>query len=155
MSCKRMESQLIAYMDGTATEGVRREVEKHIADCAACRARAREFSVVWGAMSALPAIEPSQAFDARLRARLEVEPVRQGFWAGILPSPRLAFAVSLLLLFTVWLSNRPADVVPGPPAPTEAEFKMIENLPVLENYDLLANFDVLSDLPAKPAPARQ
>jgi hypothetical protein len=36
-------------------------------------------------------------------------------------------------------------------ASSEADFRMINDLPELENYDVLTNFDALSDLPATPA----
>jgi anti-sigma factor RsiW len=153
MNCNRLEKRLIAYMDGKASGAERRDVEAHIAACAACRTRAREFGAVWGMLETLPEVEPSAAFDARLRARLAVEPERKSFWATVIPQPRLAFAVSCLLVFSLWLSSLPPAPVPGPPGPTEAEFKMIKDLPVLENYDMLTNFEVLSDLPATPAPA--
>lgn len=152
MNCNRLEKRLIAYMDGKASGAERRDVEQHVASCAACRTRAGEFGVVWGMLEELPSVEPSAAFDARLRARLAVEPERKSFWSTVMPQPRLAFAVSSLLIFSLWLSSLPPAPAPGPPAPTEAEFKMIKDLPVLENYDVLANFEVLSDLPAAPAP---
>jgi len=153
MNCKHFERKLIAYMDGKASEAERREVEQHISACAACHTRARDFAAVWGMMDALPAIEPSEAFDARLRARIAVEPVRRSFWAEVLPSPRFALSMSLLVLCSVWLANRaPAST---PPANSEAEFKMINNLPVLENYDVLSKFDVLSDLPTQTPGANE
>jgi anti-sigma factor RsiW len=155
MSCKGFESRLIVYLDGKASGAARRDMERHMAACAACRTRAREFGVLWGLLDELPGVEPSTAFDARLRARLAVEPERPSFWATVLPSPRLAFAVSLLVLCSIWISSRPPAPVPGPPGPTDAEFKMIKDLPVLENYDVLANFDVLSELPPRTAPERR
>jgi anti-sigma factor RsiW len=150
MNCNRFESKLIAYMDGKASGAERREVEAHIAACAACRSRVKEFGALWGMLDEMPAVQASQAFDVQLRARIAVEPAPKSFWAWILPPPRLALSVSLLLLFSVWLSTLPP--APGPVVPTEAEFKMINDLPVLENYDVLANFEVLSELPPKPAP---
>jgi anti-sigma factor RsiW len=146
MSCKRMEVRLIAYLDGHAKESDIRAVETHLVDCAACRARVEGFQGVWSMLGELPQHEPSAAFDARLRARLATEPAHQGFWSGILPSPRFALAVTVLAVFCVWLSSRPVQQ----PAPvgTEAEFRMIQDLPVLENYDLLSSFDVSQ--PAKP-----
>jgi anti-sigma factor RsiW len=155
MNCNRFESRLIAYMDGKASGAQRREVENHMAACAACRTRVKEFGAVWGMLDELPAIQASEAFDAQLRARIAVEPAPKSFLAWILPSPRLAFSLSLLLLFSVWISSLPPAPGPNPPASTEAEFKMINDLPVLENYDVLANFEVLSELPSKPAPVKR
>ncbi len=151
MNCKQMENRLIAYLDGRASDAERRDVEAHLAACVAYRTRAEEFRRLWEVLDEVPMQEPSPAFDARLRARIAAEPPRPSWWAWLVPSPRLAFAVSLLLLLLVWISSRPPAVVPGLSATSEAEFKMIKDLPVLEDYDVLANFEPLSELPPKPA----
>jgi len=131
-------------------------VEAHLADCGACRTRAEEFRLLWGVLDEVPQLETSPAFDARLRTRIAAEPPRQSLWAWLVPSPRLALAVSLLLLLSVWISSVPA---PGPAvaevAQSEAEFKMIKDLPVLEDYDVLANFEALSELPPQPVDANR
>jgi len=151
MNCERIEKQLIACMDGRASSTERREVEAHLADCGACRTRAEEFRLLWGVLDEAPQLEVSPAFDARLRARIAAELPGQSLWAWLVPSPRLALAVSLLLVLSAWISSVPA---PGPAvaevAQSEAEFKMIKDLPVLEDYDVLANFEALSELPPQP-----
>ena len=151
MNCERIGKRLIAYVDGRATQAERREVEAHLATCSACRTRAEEFRRLWGVLDEIPALETSPAFDARLRARLVAEPARPSLWAWLIPSPRLAFVLSLLLLLSVWISLLPPAPGPVPAANSEAEFKMIKDLPVLEDYDVLANFEALSELPPKPA----
>ena len=81
-----------------------------------------------------------------------------------MPSPRLAFATAAVLALSVWiLTIRQPQAPPEGPVQmaaiatvaqgSDADFRMIQNLPELENYDLLSNFDALSDLPAA-APAR-
>ncbi len=148
MKCEKMETRMIGYLDGRASEAERRAVEAHLAACSACAGRASEFRDVWGALDEVPTREPSPAFDARLRARIAAEP-RQGWWAWLVPSPRLAFAVTLLLIMSAYISSRPpaAPHEHQQPANPEAEFRMIKDLPVLENYDVLANFEALSELP--------
>jgi len=123
---------------------------------AEAHARAEEFRRLWGVLDEAPLVEPSPAFDARLRARIAAEPPRTSLWAWLAPTPRFAFTVSLLLALSVWISSLP----PGPPqtpgltpGASEAEFSMIEDLPVLEDYDVLANFEALSELPPHPAQA--
>ncbi len=148
MSCSRMEKQMLPFVDGRLKVSEQREVEAHLAGCAACRVRVNEFRAVSGLLDELPQIEPSGAFDARVRARVAAEPVKQSWWAVFAPSPRAAFAASLLLLATIWIGSRPGNVnVPngGPNGPTA----LIDpnDLPVLENYDILANFEPLEDLP--------
>ena len=103
MSCERLETRLIAYLDGRASGAERREVEAHLAACRACRTRAEDFRLLWGVLDEVPMQEPSPTFDARLRARIDAEPPRPSLWAWLTPSARLAFAVSLLLLLSVYI----------------------------------------------------
>jgi anti-sigma factor RsiW len=148
MSCKRIEGKLIAFMDGRTSESDRRVVGNHLKECAACQARVEGFSGVWEMLSEVPVVEPSHAFEARLRARMAAEPQRHGFWDSIttmLPSPRLALAVALLAVFSMWQSSRPVAVnETATPVSADAEFRMIQDLPVLENYDVLTSLDALS-----------
>jgi anti-sigma factor RsiW len=138
MSCKRMEERILAYIDGRVKESERREMEAHFEECPACRLRANEFRAVTGLLDELPQIEPSAAFDARVHARVAAEPVKQSWWAWLAPSPRVAFAASLLVLATVWIGMHSNS---NQPAVTQ------EDIPVLENYDVLSNFEPLTELP--------
>lgn len=152
MNCARIEQSLVAYLDGRASAGERREVEAHVASCKGCRTRVEEFRRLWDILDEVPMQEPSPAFDARLRARIAAQPPRPRVWAWLLPSPRLAFTVSLLLLLSVWISSFPPVRVSGPRVNNiEGEFRMIKDLPVLEDYDVLANFEALSEIPPQPA----
>ncbi len=143
MSCGRMENKILGYVDGRLKEGERLEVEKHLAVCAACRVRVSEFRAVGVLLDELPAIEPSAAFDIRVHARVAAEPAKQSWWAWFAPSPRVAFAASMLLLAMVWLGSRPAD---SSLSATDIE-KINQNMQMLENYDVISDFAPLSDLP--------
>ena len=94
MSCTNMEKRILPYVDGRLKESERLEVEKHVSECAACRLRVNEFRAVSGFLDELPEIEPSGAFDARVRARVAAEPAKQGWWAWFTPSPRVAACAS-------------------------------------------------------------
>ena len=157
MSCKRIEGKLIAFMDGRASDADRRVVESHLTECAACKARVQGFNSVWTMLNEMPPVKPSPAFEARLRAAMATEPQRVGFWQGIaamLPSPRLALAVTLLGVFSLWQSSRPVVVnESNAPVPSDAEFRMIQDLPVLENYDVLTSLDALSQPVGHSQPA--
>jgi anti-sigma factor RsiW len=151
-SCAGMEDNLIEYLDGRAKPAERRAVEDHLAGCSGCRNRAEEFRALWSALDDLPVISPSPAFDASLRARIASVPARRTFWNWI-PSPRLAFAVMALVAISVWMASMPRitnDVTAMTHVPSEADFSMIRDLPVLENYEVLSQFDALSELPASP-----
>jgi len=141
-----MESRILPYLDGRLKEDERAEAEKHLAACAVCRLRVNEFRSLSGLLDELPKIEPSADFDLRMQARIAAEPPRQSWWAWLAPSPRVAFAASLLLLATVWVASRPAEQGLNLTAP-DTELRMMKDLPVLEDYDVLANFEPLPDLP--------
>jgi anti-sigma factor RsiW len=148
MSCTRMENKILAYVDGRLKESERLEMEKHLSTCGACQLRVNEFRAVTSLLDEVPQIEPSAAFDVRVRARVAAEPVKQGWWAWFTPSPRVAFAASLLLLATVWIGSRPTDRTLT--AADEAQIN--QDLPVLENFDVLSDFGALTDLPQPVQP---
>jgi anti-sigma factor RsiW len=153
-NCSAIESVLIEYLDGRAESADRHAVEEHLKACASCRVRAEEFRSVWGALDDLPEIIPSPSFDAALRARIASEPARHSFWS-LMPTPRLAFAFTALVILSVWFSSGPRvpmhtpvaeQVQTGVEAPADSDFGMIRDLPVLENYDVVSKFDALSEL---------
>jgi hypothetical protein len=156
--CAAMETKLVEYLDGRARPAERHTVEKHLSGCSDCRTRAEEFRALWSALDDLPAISPSPAFDASLRARIAAEPARRSFWDWM-PSPRLAFAVTALVAMSVWLSATP-HVTTSPTVISRAiqtskvsagkDFGMIRDLPELENFDVISKFDALSELPVSP-----
>lgn len=142
MSCSRMETKILAYVDGRLKESDRLDVEKHLVDCAACKVRVTEFRAVNSLLDELPQIEPSEAFDLRVHARVAAEPVKQSWWAWLAVSPRAAFAAAMLLLATVWIGTRTDR-------PAIAE----QDLPVVENadYDVISSFAPLTDLSQAPS----
>jgi anti-sigma factor RsiW len=143
-----MENKILTYVDGRLKESERLEMEKHLSTCGACQLRVNEFRAVASLLEEVPQIEPSAAFDVRVRARVAAEPVKQGWWALFMPSPRVAFAASLLLLATVWVASRPTDRTLT--AADEAQIN--QDLPVLENFDVLSDFGALTDLPQPVQP---
>ena len=138
-----MEGKILGYVDGRLKESERLEMEKHLSTCAACRLRVNEFRAVTGLLDELPMIEPSEAFDLRVHARVAAEPVKHSWWAWFAPSPRVAFAASMLLLATMWLGSR----APESSLSAADIDKINQNLPVLENYDVISDFAPLSELP--------
>jgi anti-sigma factor RsiW len=146
MSCRRMENKILAYVDGRLKESERLEMEKHLSACGACQLRVNEFRAVTSLLDEVPQIEPSAAFDVRVRARVAAEPVKQSWWAWFTPSPRVAFAASLLLLATVWIGYESRTSMPFD-NPREADAQMMQEMQVLDDQDVISNFDPLKDLP--------
>jgi len=148
MKCEEVSSELIEHLNQRADSAKRRDVEEHLAGCAACRKRAEELRGIWNVMDELPAVEPSFAFDARVRQRVAAEPRRKWF-EFFVPQPRLALAVGLLIALMVLVMKLPLKN-PGTTATTAAtqqeDFNAIKNLGVLENYDVVTKMDALSEL---------
>lgn len=153
MSCTRMENRILGYVDGRLKESERLEMEKHLSACGACQLRVNEFRAVTSLLDEVPQIEPSAAFDVRVRARVAAEPVKQGWWAWFTPSPRVAFAATLLLLATVWVGYKSEPQSPFD-NPKEADAQMMQEIQSLDDQDVISNFDPLKDLP-QPVPADQ
>jgi len=149
MSCERMESRILGYVDGRLKASYTREVETHLETCATCRLRVNEFRAVSGLLDELPMMEPSPAFDARVRARVAAEPVKQSWWAWLAPSPRVVFAAVMLVASIAYVGTRPRQPAVQDAANTTvaAPEAIANDMPVLENYDVLANFEALTDLP--------
>jgi anti-sigma factor RsiW len=137
-----MENKILGYVDGRLKEGERLEMEKHLSTCAPCQLRVTEFSSVHALLDELPMIEPSEAFDVRVRALVAAEPAKQSWWAGFMPSPRVAFAASMLLLGTLWIGTFSGSI----DTPIDQA-----DVPVLENYDVISSFEPLTELPQAPA----
>jgi len=148
MSCERMESRILGYLDGRLKESEKLEVEKHLAKCAPCRLRVEEFRAVSGLLEELPVIEPSPEFDMRVHALVAAEPVKQSWWVWLHVQPRVAFAASMLLLAAIWLGHYRQPQTQSPwNDPVVADEQMMQDLPVLEDHDVLSNFEPLKELP--------
>lgn len=149
MSCEKMASRILGYLDGRLNESERLGVEKHLASCAPCSVRVNEFRAVSGLLDELPVIEPSPEFDVRVRARVAAEPVKESWWAWLRVSPRVAFAASMLLLAAAWMGYTSRNMIAPPIDMQQADAQMMQDLPVLEDNDVLSNFEPLKDLPGQ------
>jgi len=159
MKCEDVSNNLIAYLDMRMDSAERREVEEHLANCVACRARAEEFRGVSNLLGEMPAIEPSMGFDARIRQRVAAEP-RRTWFQWLIPQPRLALAAVLLIALTVWVEKLPqtstgTQVPNTAAASSEQDFNAIEDLGVLENYDVVTKMDALSELVPNAQPTQK
>lgn len=150
MRCAKILSGILPYIDGRLETKGRAEIKKHLATCASCRLRMEEFRAVAVLLDRLPVIEPSLAFDVRVRALAAGEVVKQGCWPSWKVSSRVALAASVLLLVALWLGFCERPHTPALPwsDPQIADEQMMEDLPVLEDHDVLSNFEPLRELSA-------
>lgn len=135
MACERA---LDALADVAAGAAASREIEAHLASCAACRARLAELrqalARVDGELAGLLQAEPSPALLPRIRAAVEADaPGWRPSWRG---SPAwLAVAATLLtgLALVVFLAGRPEvsgrRVAGTQPAPSAAGSASVQPRP--------------------------
>ncbi len=117
MTCAAAEPLLGCYADEpqTLTASLRRDLEQHLAACAACRVRLEDQRDVLRILRSRPAAEEPPGFAARLTSRLDAEPEGvlalanwRGWTAALAP-------LAAALVFVAW-SGIPATA----PAATSA-----------------------------------
>ncbi|MBI4617364.1 MAG: zf-HC2 domain-containing protein, partial [Planctomycetes bacterium] len=77
MSCRRIEKDLEAYLDGEVTEAVAEAIREHLARCRSCEALLAELQGVGTALETWKAPDPSPGLRARIGARLAEEGARE------------------------------------------------------------------------------
>ena len=102
MSCEKMVKEILPFLGGRLREERRADIEKHLEACASCQLRTDEFRAVARLLDELPVIEPSPAFDIRVRSLVAGEPVKRSWWSSLRLSPRVALAASVLLIAVLW-----------------------------------------------------
>jgi len=70
MSKHLKEAEIIPYLDARLSDAERQRLDRHLADCSACRMQMAEFRALLGVLEEWKAVEPSPAFDAAVRERL-------------------------------------------------------------------------------------
>jgi len=71
MNCEKTQERFADYLTGDLEDEARREVQDHIAACAACRAEIEDLTAMWARLGVLPAEQPSGALRHRFYAMLE------------------------------------------------------------------------------------
>jgi anti-sigma factor RsiW len=118
MSCERQIERIQELIDGTLGAIRRSELERHLEECAACRALKADLERIRGAAAALPPLAPPAGAwlqiagrlrqEGRLRQAAAAPPRRSYAWLAIAAALVLAAAASLLVLV------RSAPVAPAP-----------------------------------------
>jgi hypothetical protein len=117
MTCRELDDRLDAWVDRTLPEAERREVETHLAGCAACRGQEGRLRQLLAHASALPrSVSPPRDLWPEISRRIERERAwswpRIGSW-----QPALAVAAAVVVALLA--------VVLRPPVPTPAHTVVI------------------------------
>lgn len=151
MTCAKLETLWIPYLDGKLNAQDRAIVESHLAECAECATLRDDMLMVSQALDTWEAPPPSPWFDAQLRQKIAADsaPRTVGYWWGSVARafPLGVAALMLLAAVLIWTGNHKRPVAAVTPVP---EAKMEEVLHAADEVDLLNNFELLSEL-KKPA----
>ncbi|MBI4542369.1 MAG: zf-HC2 domain-containing protein [Gemmatimonadetes bacterium] len=84
MNCRSFRQHYSDFLDGLLDEPATALARRHLADCPACDRFDAAFRAGVGALRALPAVEPSHGFGARLARRLRREAATPALqqWSG-------------------------------------------------------------------------
>lgn len=139
------EAELAAYAAGDVTAAERERLERHLVECATCRAAVADFQAVLGELAATAgSAAPVDGvawprYRAEVRARLAAHRARswRSRWLRPLPVTTSA-AVATALAVIVYLA------IPTPPPALEYEgLAAVEQLDLLEDLDVIRNLDGL------------
>jgi len=144
-ACDRWRDSLDAYVADMLDPNERVELERHLADCPACRRAVEASRQTWSDLDAWQdAPPPAGLADAALNRHASRGRIFRIAWPAVA-------AAGVALAFAAWSWYRPADR--PTPAPlvhggrqvevSEADRAVIEHLDLLEEMPMLAEFDLV------------
>ena len=123
--CKKAKERFSEYFDELLEGSSKRELERHLANCPACRKAWNSYRSIFTAVRNLPPVEAYGDFEARLAARIRREEApRRSWWQDFaripLPIPIGAAALILAAVFSyTHRADRPA------PSPGESPSRLL------------------------------
>jgi anti-sigma factor RsiW len=119
MDCRQFRDRFSEFADGPLDEPTESAFRSHLAGCAGCRRFEAAFRTGVGLLRGLPCPQLSRQFEARLRRRLETEPLRAepslAQWSGAAGAVLVVAAVAV----AAW-DLRPGKVAKEAAAPRPA-----------------------------------
>lgn len=119
MQCDQVRGRLAEYVadamsrTGAGTTGDAEDIERHLAECAACRAEAERLRQVEVALWAYPGVEPPAELTAAVMRRVAAErPLAQEEWR-MLPWDVWVPAVAFVLALLVAVASIPPHLLPA------------------------------------------
>lgn len=108
MNCKRVESQLSAFLDGELPGSEMLDIRRHLGRCSACAAEVESLRMLKSLLGGAPEPAPGSEFENRLVAHVFTQRDGRRF------SPRLAIpiafvATALAAGAIAWVLQRPAS----------------------------------------------
>jgi anti-sigma factor RsiW len=136
VTCSQASELLTAFVDGELTAAEKAAVEAHLAGCAVCQAQVASLRAAIGTLAALPALEPSPAFEEAVLAALRPTRTHRPHWARRAAVLLVAGgAVAAALVVVPKLGLRGAST---------SELAMAAELDLLQNYEAVDASDAVA-----------
>jgi anti-sigma factor RsiW len=155
------EADLSAYAAGSLAADERARVERHLAECAACRAAVADFRLLldrFATTAPAPPQIPWPRYRAELRARREARGGRRVRTRWLRPVPLAAAAAAaaacVVVLYVAVGARPPADLAAMEADGLAGRMEMIDHYRVVDQLDLLEDLDVIRNLD-RLAPTRE
>ena len=121
MNCAEIETLICDYVDGTLAPAQRADVERHLAECPACAALARDSAAAVAFMERAADVEPPPELITRMLFEAPWHKSQAGWLPKIFNSvlqPKFALSMAMTILsFSMLFGNvhqlRPADLQPA------------------------------------------
>jgi anti-sigma factor RsiW len=130
MTCRQIENELSAYLDGELAASRHAEVQAHLGGCERCRQRLAELERLSDGVARLPQLEPPPGFVPDLFRRLRAGEEPRRSWVDVvfrplwlkLPVEAVAVvAVAVGVMFMAQHEQKPQQCVPLYPATIETQ----------------------------------
>jgi hypothetical protein len=169
MTCRQIENELSAFVDGELTDAVRAEVQAHLAGCERCRRRLAELERLSDGVARLPRLEATPRFVLVLFRRLRAGEEPRRSWADFvfrplwLKLPVEAIAVLAVAVGVMFLSQREPKrqacvceaVKPASPGPTPVPAPAAAPMERIAAAHLLLKQEAVVLVSANPSGAEQ
>jgi len=137
-ACRKVEENLVGFMENEIPGNLRIEIDGHLKSCAECRFLVRRFSSVWKDFNSREESIPSDSLWTGIVSEIQgggkQRFIGNRIWSGIKVSLRPAAAV-LILLAGAFLGYHLGDIPEEPGVPVSLEdyiveyFESFEDLP--------------------------
>ena len=152
MNCSQCQDNLEAFLSGQCEPPLRRAIESHIRQCAACAKALAAERQLWELLGQAKTVRPSHGFSERVLRELDSRPRAGKGWLRWPVSLRwgaalVALVAVAMMSFVVFQQKqRPGDTIPEAKVEHFEEFlelvqnvdvESVLNAPLAENGDML------------------
>lgn len=140
MTHRKVQNQLLLYLDGELSESVRNDIEQHLMQCDACQTYLVSLKSVWLTPSRIAVETPPHLWSqvaARLQESKKTSPLRGSLadrqpW--LVPSSLMAATLIVGIIIGAYLGNLSEPSVTAQPAVVAADTDSVLNAAYVDSF---------------------